>query len=224
MHRSLLLITLIFLPACGSSRSGPTELLDLVIEDGTTLRIPAGKYAAAFDAARHELRDAGFALERVDAYSGVITTWPSTSAGFATPWSADQSSIEQELGDFFQRHSRTVRITFEAPDAGADSPPASSGSSASDSPATSSFPADLRTASSELLMRTRVVVERAYRPGWRINTNSIRHSTYYTDPDLQLRGMQPVYLVARAEDDLLAERIAGRIATAQVPVVVTADR
>jgi len=224
MHRPLLLLTLLLLPACGSSRSGPTEPLDLVIEDGTTLRIPAGKYAAAFDAARHELRDAGFALERVDAYSGVITTWPSTSAGFATPWSRDQSSVEQELGDFFQRHARTVRITFETADANAGNPPASSDSAAAESPVAAGLPADLRTANAELLMRTRVVVERAYRPGWRIDNNSIRHSTYYTDPDLQLRGMQPVYSVARAEDDLLAERIAARIATAKVPAVVTADR
>lgn len=198
------------LPACAAKQaSGPTEPLDLVIEDDAMLRIPAGKYAAAFDAARHELRDAGFTLERVDAFSGIITSWPSTSAGFATPWSRDQSTVEQEFDDFFQRHARTVRITFEPAD------PASI-------PA-SDAPTDLRSLNTELLMRTHVIVERAYRPGWRIDNTSIRYSSYYTDPDLQARAMQPVYSVARAEDRLLADHIAARIARADVPVAAAAE-
>jgi len=203
MYRPLLLLTLISLPACASSRT-PTEPLALTHEDETTLRIPAGRYAAAFDAARHELRDAGFVLERVDAFSGVITTAPSGSAGFATPWSQDQSSVRQEFNDFFQRHYRTVRITFEPAEAIA--------------PAPFDAPTDFRSLNTDLLMRTRVVLDRNYRPGWRISNTSIRHSSYYTDPDLQARGMQPGFSVARAEDRLLAERIARRIAGAQVPI------
>ncbi len=193
------------LAGCASQRGGPTEPLNLAIEDDTTLRVPAGRYAAAFDAARHELRDAGFTLERVDAYSGIITTRPSTSAGFATPWSQDQSTFEQELGDFFERNTRTVRITFEP--ASGDAAPAAPGEA----------PADLRSLNAEMLMRTSVVLERGYRPGWRINNSSIRHSTYYTDPDLQARGMQPVYSVAFSEDRLLARRIAERVAGSPVP-------
>lgn len=208
MHRLPLFLALALLAACAPKHAGPTEPLDLAIVDDTTLRIPAGKYAAAFDAARHELRDAGFMLERVDAFSGIITTWPSGSAGFATPWSTDQSTVQQELGDFFQRHNRTVRISFEPADPAA-------------LPA-GDAPADLRALNADLLMRTRIVVERNYRPGWRIDTSSIRHSTYATDPDLVARGMQPGYSVARAEDRLLAERIAGRIARAQVPVAAAA--
>lgn len=209
MPRLLPLIALCLLSACAPRNAGPTEPLDLAVVDDTTLRIPAGKYAAAFDAARHELRDAGFMLERVDAYTGIITTWPSGSAGFATPWSQDQSTVRQEFNDFFQRHNRTVRITFEPAE-----------------PATlpaGENPPDLRALDADLLMRTRVVVERNYRPGWRINTTSIRHSTYATDPDLVARGMQPGYSVARAEDRLLAQRIAERIAAAQVPVAAAAE-
>jgi hypothetical protein len=200
----LLIALALILPACASRHAGPTEPLDLVMVDDTTLRIPAGKYAAAFDAARHELREAGFALERVDAFSGIITTAPSGSAGFATPWSQDQSTVRQEFNDFFQRHYRTVRITFEPAEPLAASP--------------LDPPTDLRSLDTELLMRTRVVLDRNYRPGWQIANTSIRHSSYYTDPDLQARGMQPGYSVARAEDRLLAERIARRIATAEVPV------
>lgn len=127
------------------------------------------------------------------------------SAGFATPWSQDQSTVRQEFNDFFQRHSRTVRITFEPAD-----PPTPA--------AAAETPEDLRALNTDLLMRTRVVVERGYRPGWRINNVSIRHSSYATDPELQARAMQPIYSVARAEDRLLAERIAARIAVTEVPI------
>ncbi len=199
-----LLIAVALLPACTSTRTA-TEPLDLVHVDDQTLRVPAGKYAAAFNAARDELRDAGFTLERVDAYSGIITTWPSGSAGIATPWSGDQSSVSQEFGDLFHRHARTLRITFEPA-----VPPEPTDDAA--------LPPDLRALDTDMLMRIRVIVERNHRPGWRVSNVSIRHSTYYTDPDLQTRGMQPVYSVAREEDRLLAARIADRIAEARVPV------
>ncbi len=187
---------LVLLGACASAPQSGTGAAQLVAEDGSTLRVPPGGYTAAFDAARDELRDAGFTLERVDSFSGIITTRPSGSAGFATPWSQDQSTGAQELGDFFHRQLRTVRITFETALA----------------PAAAEPPADLRSQSGEMLMRIKVVVDRSYRPGWRINTTSIRYSTYCVDPDLAARAMQPVYTTARAEDPLLAARLTRRIA------------
>lgn len=209
--RFLLICPLALLAACSSARREP---VGSVLDDPATLHIPAGDYAAAFDAARHELRDAGFILERVDAWSGVITTRASTSAGFATPWSSDQSSIGQELGDFAHRNRRIVRITFEP--AAPPAPPTSAAASAEPaSPPTE--PAaepvgDLRAAETDLVMRIRVIVERVQQPGWRIDTSSIRQSSYATDPALVARGMQPTFAVPREEDPLLAARLARRIA------------
>lgn len=187
-----LLAVLLALPACADSRPwrGP---VGASLEDPTTARIPAGQYAAAFNLARHELRDANFTLERVDAWSGVITTRPGSSAGFMTPWSGHQSTVAQELADFAHRHQRTVRITFEpAEPRDAD-------------------PGDLRAFDGDLLMRTSVVIERVHVPHWRIDLSTIRHSSYATDPALVARGMQPSYAVAREEDPLLAERFTRRI-------------
>ena len=201
MPRTLLLpllAALLVLPACADSRAARVPI-GATLEDPTTARIPAGQYAAAFDAARHELRDAGFMLERVDAWSGVITTRPATSAGFMTPWSGHQSTVWQELGDFAHRHQRTVRITFEP-----------AGPLAVD-------PGDLRALDAELLMRTRVVVDRIHHPNWRIDRSTIRHSSYATDPALVARGMQPSYSVPREEDTLLAARLTRRIIASDEP-------
>ncbi|MBX3404200.1 MAG: hypothetical protein KF699_12395 [Phycisphaeraceae bacterium] len=195
MPRTLLLpllAALLVLPACAGPRADRAPV-GAMLEDSTTARIPAGQYAAAFDCARRELRDAGFTLERVDAWSGVITTRPGTSAGFMTPWSGHQSTVAQELGDFAHRHQRIVRITFEpAEPRDAD-------------------PGDLRAFDADLLMRTRVVVERVHVPHWRIDRSTIRHSSYATDPALVARGMQPSYAVPREEDPLLAARLTRRI-------------
>lgn len=193
----LLLAALLVLPACAAPRADRAPV-GATLEDPTTARIPAGQYAAAFDAARRELRDAGFVLERVDAWSGVITTRPATSAGFMTPWIGHQSTIEQELGDFAHRHQRTVRVTFEPAAPAAD-------------------PGDLRALDADLLMRTAVVVERVYQPLWRLDLSTIRQSSYATDPALVARGMQPSYAVAREEDTLLAARLMRRIVACDAP-------
>lgn len=215
--RLLLICPLALLAAC--STAAKREPVGAVLDDPATLHIPAGDYARAFDAARHELRDAGFVLERVDAWSGVITTRASTSAGFATPWSSDQSSIGQELGDFAHRNRRIVRITFEpappAPPAPPTPPTPSAANGEPAAPRTEPFAeptTDLRAADTDLVMRIRVIVERVQQPGWRIDTSSIRQSSYATDPALVARGMQPTFAVPREEDPLLAARLARRIA------------
>jgi hypothetical protein len=148
-----------------------------------------------FDLSRDVLRDEGFVLERVDAEAGVITTRPKSTAGLATPWYSDQSTAYQEIEDLGNRDQRTVRITFEPRDAGTID---------------TSGP-DLRAFDCGMTMTVRVIMERVNRPGWRVNTSSVRLSTYCVDTDLRDRGISYEYAVARQDDQALAARLADEI-------------
>lgn len=168
----------------------------------TTFAVEAGGYAAAFDRAKRVLRDAGFILERVDAWSGVITTRPKGTAGLATIWDEEQLTVSQELDDLFNRHRRVVRITFR--------PGTTASTSIAGETAT-----DLRALAGPFTGFVHVTLERLDQPGWRLDTNSIRASTYCSDPAKILRSMEPQYVVASAEDRLLGERYATLIAEAR---------
>jgi len=171
-----------------------------------TRTVETGGYAGEggyFDIARDVLRDEGFILERVDAQLGVILTRPKTTAGLATPWHTDQSTIEQEIDDLANRQQRTVRITFAA--AGSD--PSGSTSPAPDAP-----PTDLRAAQTPIDMSVRVIVERLQRPGRRISSASVRLSTYSIDTDFKDRGLAYGYAVPIEDDQNLAARLADEIA------------
>ncbi|MCB9838303.1 MAG: hypothetical protein H6813_03110 [Phycisphaeraceae bacterium] len=86
---------------CESSRVG-----------ATSVRIEPGSYDVAFRAVKDELRAQGFELDRIDARAGIITTLPHTSAGLATPWIGDESTIEQEFEGLLNRQQRMVRVVF----------------------------------------------------------------------------------------------------------------
>lgn len=165
--------------ACASRPSGP---------EAWRLDLNAGEYAAAFDAARDELRDQGFILERVDARSGVITTQAKTTAGLATPWHGEQSTARQELEDLLQRQQRLVRITFE-PEADGEAP----------------------SITGPVRMLTSVTVQRVNTPGFKLEPEAIRQSSFYVDPVLADRRMQPNYAVSLTQDPALAERITRRV-------------
>ncbi|MBX3386720.1 MAG: hypothetical protein KF768_09130 [Phycisphaeraceae bacterium] len=160
--------------------------------------IGSGVYSAeggAFAVARETLRDNGYMLERVDAASGVITTRPKTTAGIVTPWHRDQSTFEQELSDFANRQQRTVRITFAPEGREHDE----------------LMPGDLRAHEGPVTMRVRVIVERMNRPGRRVDTTSVRMSSYFRDTELEARGFGWQYAVADEDDRALAERLAAEI-------------
>lgn len=74
-------------------------------------------YPTVFDAARRALSEFRFTLDRVDAARGVITTQPKPTAGLATPWDAEQSSLGQEARDLAHQHERVTRVVFEPADA-----------------------------------------------------------------------------------------------------------
>ncbi len=168
---TVLLMAALHLGGCSASQ-GPT-----------TFEIAPGQYARAFDAARETLRDQYFSIDRVDYESGVISTLPKESAGLATPWDDDQSTLRQEWEDFAADQRRQVRIVFEhAP--GATEPSVG---------------------------RVTVVIERRYRPGVRVPPKSARTLTLTQDPALGQRAMWPTYEVPIEEDRALASRLAGAI-------------
>lgn len=158
--------------------------------------VAPGQYAAAFEAARDTLVAARFEIERVDAAGGVITTNAKTTAGLATPWDTEQSTLTQEWEDFVNDQQRRVRITFEP-----RTPPAGDG------------PIDLRTVDGPMIGRIEVVVDRIRRPNWRLEPTSMRFSSFAQDPALAGRGMAPRYEVPFTQDPLLAARFAEQIRT-----------
>lgn len=153
--------------------------------------VSGDQYAPTFDAARTVLLDWGFEIQRVDARSGVITTFPKESGGLATPQDRDHSSAADEFEDFFNLQSRTVRVEFVSPSAAPE--------------------ADLRTAGGDLTLRVRAIVWRRHRPGWRLEPSGVTLSTWTTDPELANRGMAGSYVVAVRRDHDLEARVAAAI-------------
>lgn len=81
------------LSAC-ATREGPSQTSIPGLEDQAS-------YEAAFQAARDELRDRGYLLDRVDAAAGVITT--------------QRSGVPGGVGDVLNRQRHYVRVTFSPP-------------------------------------------------------------------------------------------------------------
>lgn len=152
-------------------------------EGPTTFDVAPGQYTRAFDTARETLRDQFYSIDRVDAEAGVISSFPKDSAGLATPWDSDQSSLKQEWEDLAADQRRTIRIVFER-EPGSSEP---------------------------TLGRVTVVVDRRYRPGIRVPAKSVRSASLTQDPALAQRGMWPAYDVAVEEDRALAARLANEI-------------
>lgn len=176
--------------------------------------VPSAQYDRAINAAREVLLEARFEIDRIDAAAGVITTQAKTSAGLLAPWDADQTTLDQEIADATSTHRRRVRITFEP--AAVDRREAALAPSAANpihvgdrfaAPGT----IDLRAADLALTARVEVFVDRARRPGTRLETESIRTSSTAIDPSLSARRMNPEFDTTVDHDHLLAGRLAERI-------------
>lgn len=204
--RTLLLLCLgapaALLPGCGATP-----------RPATALPIPAGRYAEAFDAARESLRDLRFDLERVDARLGVITSKPHATDGLATPWDLEQTTTRQEVEDLAHEQRRRVRISFVSPVDAAKTPPPPEKAAAAplqDAPA----PRDLVDQRGGLTMRVEVSVLRTQRPGWRINANSVRGSSFSYDPTRAPGAEEAEYETLVGEDQDLAGRLVERVRAA----------
>jgi len=141
------------------------------------------QYAAVFDATRLELTRMGFDLERIDAQAGVIETRPKQTAGLATPWDTEQSTLGQEWEDFTNDQRRVVRVTFE---------------SAPENPAVRE-------------VRVEATVYRLRVPGRRIETEAVRLSSRSIDEQELASGRAGLYLTPIGRDTRLEARLAAGI-------------
>lgn len=146
--------------------------------------VPAGEYDGAFEATRQVLREQRFVLERVDAEAGVITTREKPSAGLATPWDPQQTTLRQESQDLFNQQRRAVRVTF--------------------APAQSE-------ANQERAARVEVTIFRVHQPGMRLSPKSWQLAVVSRDPALTEAGLGPGFAVATERDPYLEARLARAI-------------
>ncbi|MCC5822071.1 MAG: hypothetical protein LAT64_14470 [Phycisphaerales bacterium] len=102
----LLLALGLLAPGCASVPPGARADAEMTPES----------YPDLFNAARDVLTEYRFTLDRVDAARGVITTAPKRTAGLATPWDREQSTIGQSFEDLAHQHERIARVTFEPAD------------------------------------------------------------------------------------------------------------
>ena len=156
-------------------------------EHGAIVTIETGEATGALviDAAREVLMEYRFALDRVDARRGVVTTHPKRTAGLATPWDREQSGLDQEWEDLFNEQRRVVRVEFDRdPDSG-------------DGAITGA--------------RVQVEILRTRRPGWRVEAESVRLSSHarLRDADGELEPASQREVIGL--DSQLAHRIAQAI-------------
>lgn len=180
---------------------------------GVEFGVQAAEYERAIEAARDVLLEARFEIDRVDASAGVVTTLPKGTGGLLTPWDAEQTTMQQEWQDATSTHQRRVRVTFEPAAVDRRDPPA--GQAAADVAGGGVIGAsralDLRRSGVALTARVEVYVDRVRRVGTRLESESIRRSTWAVDPALVGRGMSPSYTTTVDRDDLLAARLVARI-------------
>ncbi|CAN0590465.1 unnamed protein product [Laminaria digitata] len=138
-------------------------------------------YSQAFDAARASLMSYRFAIDRVDAQRGVLTTHPKRTAGLLSPWDREQSSIGQEWEDLINEQQRVVRIEFDQDETG--------GASA----------------------RVWVELLRTHRPNWRVQSESVRLSTHARQRDAEGMLEPGSWSEVVGLDVALARRIADSI-------------
>ena len=143
-------------------------------------------YEDAFVAAREVLADFRFGINRVDAARGVLTSYPKRTAGLASPWDGEQSSIGQEFEELTNQQERTIHIEFERGEqADADE--------------------------GRVVARVRVIVNRVHRPNWRVDTQSILLSTHARSRDAMGNLERSEFREPIGQDPALADRLARAI-------------
>jgi hypothetical protein len=165
--------------------AGPAPRADEVsAPGGVLLELRTEENSVVVDAVRETLMDFRFGLDRIDAKRGVITTHPKRSAGLATPWDGEQSSLGQEWEDLLNEQQRVVRVEFG---------PALAGQGGEGS------------------LRVTVELLRTHRPYWRVESESVRQSTHARSRDAQGQREAGSSTEIIGLDTRLADRIAQAI-------------
>ncbi len=189
-----------------------------------SIRVEAGDYDTAFDIAIETLRNERFRLDRVDRRSGVITTQPRNASSIAEPWQGDHATTSQATEATLHHQRRVVSVAFiPLPGETVEATRLSS------TPSLSAIDEmDSTTPIGEFNRPVRIMVqcwiERAHRPGQRIETSSLRHSSNTIDPTLQSRGIPSLFWERISRDSYMEQRIINSIATEGKDVVVVSIR
>lgn len=212
MRLKYLPLPLLLIASLGGCAKGPGPDL---------LRIDAGSYPEAFDAAMEASRINGLPLALRDRRSGVIETEPAFAASILEPWRDDNATLGQSLENTIAFQRRRARFEF-AP-AGAALPtvpptaPPAAPPAAADDPlegpdllGVETRQLDLSAYDGALELRVQVIVERAHTMGVRRSTWSRRSTTRATidapasDGDIPASFWTPVSRDEAFERRLLA--------------------
>lgn len=174
---------------------------DITVDQPIVVSGPS--YQQIFVTARDVLRDYRFAINRVDAARGVLTTYPKRSVGVATPWDREQSSIGQDLEDFANQQERTVRIEFAHVNGPVSERVDQVNDQSDDSVGGAVF--------EQTQVRVIVELHRVHRPNWRVETESIRLSTHAKSRDSSGRIEPESFRESIGVDEELGARIRDEI-------------
>lgn len=153
-----------------------------IAESETMIEIAPSDMDRAIDAARAVLIENRFTIDRVDARRGVLTTFPKQTAGIASPWDSEQSSFDQEIADLVHHHERVIRVSFEQESVGAP-----------------------------IHANVHASIVRVRRPGWRLETESIRRSTHARRISNNNTNVPSIQREQIGEDHQLSARLAEQI-------------
>jgi len=154
------------------------------MEGDDSMQLGSQDYARAFDACIETGRDEGMPPSLADRGNGIIETEPRSIGSFFEPWRTDTSGPEQTLQSTVQYERRRVRFVFmpaEFEPEAIDGKGPFNGAAQPDSP-TDRARFDLETYEGILELRTRVFIERGFKPGIRTNTWSSTLTTTTTEP------------------------------------------
>ncbi len=195
----LVLVAFVAGGCTGAHRGGQADVSNAVstngkIADGAVdnasglVELEGVSYEDAFVAAREVLAEFRFGINRVDAARGVLTSYPKRTAGLASPWDGEQSSIGQEFEDLTNQQERTIHIEFERGEQ-----------------------ADGGASAGRVVARVRVIVNRVHRPNWRVDTQSILLSTHAQSRDAMGNLERSEFREPIGQDTALADRLARAI-------------
>lgn len=194
---------LTLLAGCGSGSKGDVVLL----------RINSQQYDAAFDVVLDTLHAKRYVLDRVDRRLGVITTEPQDSPSVFEFWKPGNKTAGDAVESTLHHQQRIVRIEFRPAAAGLDGRAPATG----DIPdpikqvLPSASPTEPGKTAGGLYVDVICTVERSHRPGRRIETVSLRHGSYTTDPALRERGIPARFWEPIDRDGLTEQWLRGQI-------------
>jgi hypothetical protein len=212
-------------------RASPTWFMLLALpvacqapEQQDALRLDRGDYNRAFQACIEAGREQDMPPALADRGNGIIETEPRLVGSLLEPWRTDSSGIDQTLQATMQMERRRVRFIF-VPEG--FEPQAIDGQSDFQGAAAPGSPQDLarfdlETHEGPIELRTRVFIERGFRPGIRQNTWSGTLRTMTTEPQPKRRDdgttRTPTQWTPIGRDE-----VAERLLTARVAALLAAS-